>query len=185
MRLRLLVVSVMVLAATTLACSLASGTPNNAPTPAPQTPTATTPPIAPIQGAATATTMPPIGVRTPTSVVSATITATATATLTTTVTVAAPTVTPHSSGPLDFQVSVVGCRNDASREGGVILTFKVEATGGNGVYTYIREGQVVPQVSDRPATKGTAVIDAWQVQSGDGQQIEKKFRFTGQEFGCK
>jgi hypothetical protein len=67
----------------------------------------------------------------------------------------------------------------------VILTFKVEATGGNGVYTYVREGQMVAQVSDRPATKGTAVIDAWQVRSGDGQQIEKKFRFTGQEFGCK
>jgi hypothetical protein len=81
-------------------------------------------------------------------------------------------------------VFLVGCRRDDTREGGVILTFKVEATGGNGIYTFIREGQVVAQISERPATKGNAVIDAWRVRSGDGQEIERKYRFTGSEFHC-
>ena len=88
---------------------------------------------------------------------------------------------PVSTGPLDFQVSLVGCRRDNRREGGVILTFKVDATGGNGIYTYVREGQNVAQISERPATKGSGVIDAWRVRSGDGQEAQRKYRFAGSE----
>jgi hypothetical protein len=114
------------------------------------------------------------------------LTATITATITTTIkaTRPAPTVSPVSTGPLDFQVSLVGCRRDDSREGGIILTFKVDAVGGNGIYTYIREGQSVAQISERPATKGSGVIDAWRVRSGDGQEVQRKYRFAGSELNC-
>ncbi len=183
------------LAASMLACSLAGSSPPTPLPPAvvPPTDTATPPPIAPAtQSVPTFPTQPVIGVATPglpvstTGTLTATIPTTATGTLTATVTATLPppTARPVSTGPLDFQVYLVGCRRDDSREGGVILTFKVEATGGNGVYTYVREGQTVPQISDRPATKGNAVVDAWRVTSGDGQTLEKKFQFQGSEFHC-
>ena len=73
---------------------------------------------------------------------------------------------------------------DATREGGVILTMRFDATGGNGVYTYYRENQRTTRTYERPATKGTAVIDSYRVESGDGQSVEKKERFTGSQFGC-
>jgi hypothetical protein len=57
-------------------------------------------------------------------------------------------------------------------------------TGGNGVYTYYRENQKVLRTFDRPATKGSAVIDAYRVDSGDGQSVQRKERFTGAQFGC-
>ena len=61
---------------------------------------------------------------------------------------------------------------------------RFDATGGNGVYTYYRENQKVPRTFERPATKGTAVIDAYRVDSGDGQSVQRKERFTGAQFGC-
>ncbi len=182
MQSRPIIIPLMLLMFATIACTLASSAP---PTPiSPNTaPTATVPPLVPSIGPATATPPPLIGV-TP-GTITPTITTTVTATLTGTVeATVAPTIAPVSTSPLDFQVSLIGCRTDATRSGGVILTFKVDATGGNGIYTYVREGTQVPQVSDRPATKGTAVIDAWRVRSGDGQQLEKKFRFTGADFHC-
>ena len=173
---RLMVLGVVLMLAS-LACSLATtGAPASAPIDS-LTPTLTLPPIVPgTAGPRPTATTSVITVQTPTPLP----TITATLTLTPTVTSAPPV----STGPLDFNVVIVGCRRDASREGGVILTFRVDATGGNGRYTYIREGAVVPQISDRPATKGTAVIDAWRVTSGDSQTLEKKFRFVGSEFGC-
>jgi hypothetical protein len=182
------------LATSMLACSLAGSSPPTPlpPTVVPPTDTATPPPIAPATSIPTFPTEPVIGVATPglpvttTGTLTATIPTTATGTLTATVTATLPppTARPVSTGPLDFQVYLVGCRRDDSREGGVILTFKVEATGGNGVYTYVREGQTVPQISDRPATKGNAVVDAWRITSGDGQTLERKFQFRGSEFHC-
>jgi hypothetical protein len=177
-----------------LACSLAGGRPSTPP-PVNASPTvaATIPPIVPGTRRATAFPTPPIiRVATPsvpatsTGTLIVTLTATLTATITATVeaTRPAPTVPPVSTGPLDFQVSLVGCRRDDSREGGVILTFKVDATGGNGLYTYIREGQSVAQISERPATKGSGVIDAWRVRSGDGQEVQRKYRFAGSELNC-
>jgi hypothetical protein len=185
MPLRSFVIAVVLLALSTLACSLAGGAPSASPSTSTEAPTATTPPIAPTRNSVTPTAIDMIAIPTPTGTITSSGTLTGTITPTSTLAVTtAPTISPRSTGPLDFQVLLVGCRRDSSREGGVILTFKVEATGGNGVYTYIREGQVVPQLSERPATKGNAVIDAWRVRSGDGQEVEKKFRFTGKEFGC-
>jgi hypothetical protein len=167
-----------------LACTLAS-----APTPAPDgaqpgepaTPIeATLPPLVPetiVPVTPSITTVPTNEVR---------VTATATATATPTPTPAAPTATrtPFSTGPLEFTVSIIGCQPDPAREGGVILKMRFDAKGGNGVYTYYRESQRVPRAFDRPATKGTAVIDSYRVESGDGQRVERKERFTGQQFGC-
>ena len=64
------------------------------------------------------------------------------------------------------------------------MTIRIDATGGNGIYTYYRENIQVTQVSERPATKGTAVIDGYRVVSSDGQEAKKKIRFTGSQFGC-
>ena len=170
-----------------LACSLSNNS-QQAPSSATAVPPAavpTTPPIAPAtRSVPTFPTQSIISVATPGLSVTATGTLTATLTATIEATVAAPTARPVSTGPLDFQVFLVGCQRDDSRDGGVFLTFKVEATGGNGVYTYVREGQTVAQISERPATKGNAVIDAWIIRSGDGQEVQRKFRFTGSEFNC-
>ena len=163
-----------------LACSLAaSATPappgGEQPIGATASPEATLPPIAP-GTEVIPTRQPPTF--TPTIRASATPTPTAT--------LARPTATrpPASTGPLAFTISIVGCRLDPSREGGVILTMRFDATGGNGVYTYYRENQQVQRTFERPATKGTAVIDAYRVDSGDGQSVNRKERFSGAQFGC-
>jgi hypothetical protein len=176
----MMLVCLMMLSILLLACSLAG-----AATPAPSggaqpigataSPEATLPPIAP-GTEVIPTRQPPTF--TPTIEASATPTPTAT--------LAEPTATrpPVSTGPLDFTISIVGCRPDPSREGGVILTLRFDAKGGNGVYAYYRENQRVQRTFERPATKGTAVIDSYRVDSGDGQRVAKKERFTGSQFGC-
>ena len=85
---------------------------------------------------------------------------------------------------MDFSIGIVNCRLDPSRQGGVILTMRFDAQGGNGVYTYYRENDRVTREFERPATRGTAVIDSFRVESGDGQRVERKERFTGNQFGC-
>lgn len=176
----LMSICLLLLSIALLACSLASSaTPAPAggeqPIGATAAPEATLPSIAP-GTESIPTRQPPTF--TPTIQASATPTPTAT--------LAEPTATkkPVSTGPLDFTVSIVGCRLDPSREGGVILTMRFDASGGNGVYAYYRENQRVQPTFERPATKGTAVIDSYRVESGDGQRVEKKERFTGKEFGC-
>jgi type 1 fimbria pilin len=171
-------IGLMLLSFTLLACTLASSAaPSEKPAPPLPGPSteATLPPLAP--GTLIPTRIPP----TPTQAVTTTPIATPTVTATLT-----PTATPRpvSSGPLDFTISLIGCRPDATREGGVILTLRFDATGGNGVYTYYRENQRTTRTYERPATKGTAAIDSYRVESGDGQSIEKKERFPGSQFGC-
>jgi hypothetical protein len=179
MKSRQLAVCLMLLSFTLLACTLASSaapSEGTVPTPPPGTSTeATLPPLAP--GTLIPTRIPP----TPTLEI--TITPSATPTVTATLT---PTITPLpiSTGPLDFTISIIGCQPDASREGGVILKMRFDATGGNGVYTYYRENQRTTHTFERPATKGTAVIDSYRVESGDGQSVDKKERFPGSQFGC-
>ncbi len=179
MRIRLKLISALALLALfTLACTLVPTAPTVT-APSEQLPTteATLPPLAPETRVATPAAS---DLLTP----SATITATPT--LTPTATLALPTATnvPQSSGPLGFDVTIESCRLDPSRAGGVILTMRIDAYGGSGMYSYYREGEQVPRISDRPATKGTAVIDAYRVTSSDGQSLEEKLRFPGNQFGC-
>ena len=173
-------VCLMMLSIVLLACSLGSSVappPSGGEPPAGATasPSATLPPIAPGTEA--------IPTRRPPAVTPA-IQASATPTPTATLTAPAATRPPVSTGPLDFTISIAGCRLDPAREGGVILTLRFDARGGNGVYTYYRENQKVPRTFERPATKGTAVIDSFRVDSGDGQSVKRKERFTGVQFGC-
>jgi hypothetical protein len=173
-----LAIGLIALSFTLLACTLASSaTPSQGtvPTPTDASLKATLPPLAP--GTLIPTRIPP----TPTLGVTATPTAAPTISATLT-----PTVTPLpvSTGPLDFTVSLIGCRPDATREGGVILKMRFDAMGGNGVYTYYRENQRTTRTFERLATKGTAVIDSYRIESGDGQSAEKKQRFPGSQFGC-
>ncbi len=179
---RLVTLSVLVLS--TIACNLVSSA-----TPTPEKPSgvptevATLPPIAPSTINPTATT--PTATTTPTTATpTATASITATPTLTATLEIPTATTPPRSTGPLIFSVSIVKCQIDPARDGGVILTIRIDAQGGNGVYTYYREDQQVSRTFERPATKGTAVIDAYRVTSSDGQTAEGKIRFTGSQFGC-
>ncbi len=173
-------VCLMMLALALLACSLA-GSATSVPSGGEQpiggtaSPEATLPPIVP-GTEAIPTRQPP----TQTPAIQSSATPTPTATLAT----PAATQPSASTGPLDFTISIVGCQPDPAREGGVILKMRFDATGGNGVYTYYRENQTVPRAFERPATKGTAVIDAYRVDSGDGQSVDRKVRFTGAQFGC-
>jgi hypothetical protein len=179
MKPRQVTASLMLLSGALLACTFA-GSASPSPDTAPATPgmasEATFPPLAP--GTLLPTRVPP------TPAFTITITASPTPTATTTLTPTIPPPPPVSTGPLDFAVGIIGCRLDAAREGGVILTIRFDATGGNGVYTYYRENQRTTRTFERPATKGTAVIDAFRVESGDGQRVDKKERFTGAQFGC-
>ncbi len=173
-----MLVCLLLLSFMLLACSLGGAPPSSGAQPigATASPEATLPPLAP--GTELISTRQPPTV-TPTIEASATPTPTATVTITPTA-----TTPPVSTGPLDFAISIVSCRLDPTRDGGVILTMRFDATGGNGVYTYYRENEQVSRTFDRPATKGSAVIDAFRVDSGDGQSIQRKERFTGAQFGC-
>jgi hypothetical protein len=181
MKPRHVAVSLIMLSGALLACTFAGSapaSPNAAPTPPGTSTEATLPPLAP------GTLNPTRRLPTATLGIAATPSATPTITATTTLTPTNTPPPPVSTGPLDFTVSISGCRLDPTRGGGVILTLRFDATGGNGVYTYYRENQRVTRTFDRPATKGTAVIDSFRVESGDGQRVDKKERFTGAQFGC-
>ena len=172
-------ICLIIMSMSLLACSLASSVtppPGGGPSiGATASPTATLPPIAPGTQA--------VPTRRPPTVIS-TIQAGATPTPSATSAAPAATRPPVSTGPLDFTISIAGCRLDPARDGGVILTLRFDARGGNGVYTYYHENQKVPRTFERPATKGTAVIDSFRVDSGDGQSVKRKERFIGAEFGC-
>jgi hypothetical protein len=178
MKPRQLAICLMLLSFTLLACTLASSA----------TPSGGTVPTLP--GASTEATLPPLAPGTliptripPTPTLEITLTPSATPTPTATF-IPSDTPRPVSRGPLDFTINLIGCRPDATREGGVILKMRFDASGGNGVYTYYHENQRTARTFERPATKGTAVIDSFRVESGDGQRVEKKERFPGSQFGC-
>jgi hypothetical protein len=199
MRSRILIGWLAIFTVTLIACSLGpatSSTPNPIGASAP-TMTPAVPPLAPtntsVATVAPVNTLAPlIGVATTTPVTGTDIitgtptleggtpNATSEATLE-----ALPTQTPKpptSSGPLDFTVDVAGCRADSSRAGGIILTMRFNPVGGNGVYSYYDEGLVVTQIFDRPATKGSSVIDAFRVDSTDGQSVMHKLQFKPNDY---
>jgi hypothetical protein len=88
---------------------------------------------------------------------------------------------------LDFDVKLIGCKNNPTPEkpGGVILTLQFQPMGGTAPYRYfdMDEGKEVPQTYERPGDKGSATIVAFGVLSADGQGKEKKIQFTPSTFG--
>lgn len=104
---------------------------------------------------------------------------------------ATSTVQVKPATTLDFKVELVGCRNNPTTEkpGGIVLVFRFVPTGGTAPYHYFDTdaGQEVPQIYERPASKGSGVIVNWAVQSADGQRLEKKTNYaasTFSPFGC-
>jgi heat shock protein HslJ len=102
------------------------------------------------------------------------------------------TVPPKPATTLDFIADLVGCRNapTAEKPGGIVLLLRFEPTGAPGPYHYfdVDEGKEVPQLYERPASKGAGVIVTWAVQSADGQRLEKKSNYAAGSFaafGCK
>jgi hypothetical protein len=95
-----------------------------------------------------------------------------------------PTPTPPpSSGPLDFNVTIVRVRKDPDRKGQVIVTFQIEATGGSGEYQYSCEGVALSgAIRDRPSATSGAIIETYRVTSSDGQTAEKRFFFHSRDF---
>jgi hypothetical protein len=199
MRSRILLSWLSILVLTLIACSLGSigSTPPSGPIgPAVPTFTPSVPPLAPTDKPTSSvpvnTPAPLIGVATTTPVTGTDI-ITVTPTLeggtpgpTSEATLESlPTQTPKppvSSGPLEFSVDVAGCRVDSTRDGGIFLTLRFNPTGGNGVYTFYDEGHIVTQVFDRPATKGSSVIDAFRVDSSDGQSVTHKIQFKPNDY---
>ncbi|HET7378139.1 MAG TPA: hypothetical protein VFK30_15605, partial [Anaerolineae bacterium] len=87
--------------------------------------------------------------------------------------------------PLDFNVNVAGCRKDAHRLNGIIVTFQFNVVGGSAPYTYIHENETfsVPTF-ERLATRSGKIIDNFGVKSGDGQIQMKKLFFSPGDMNC-
>lgn len=89
------------------------------------------------------------------------------------------------SEPLDFTVNVAGCRKDADRPDGIIVTFQFNVVGGSAPYTFIHENKTfsVPTF-ERLATRSGKIIDNFGVKSGDGQTQLKKLFFSPGDMNC-
>jgi len=157
---------------------------------------APTQPPAPTEAQAAPTSAPPAVANTPTAPPAPSLdptstpvaTATTTAELTpTATTAAAPRPTPASTGPLDFQTYVAGCRSAPTQEkpGNVIVTISVEATGGNGFYRYFHRGVEEPdKFIDIAWERGTRLNGRITVTSGDGQTLEKEYDVDMKSLDC-
>lgn len=184
--------SFLLLIAVTLVLA-ACGRGPEAETSAPPQPTATsveTQPTAPADTPAVATavaTEPPVAPPTSTSEPPATAPASDTPAPSATAPRPRATATPVSIGPLDFQFYMAGCRRapTAEKPGNVFITISVEATGGNGVYRYVREGVDLPgKFFDVEIELGTSINGKVTVVSGDGQTLEKEFFFSTNNIEC-
>ena len=103
------------------------------------------------------------------------------------ITVPGTPVTIKPATTLDFDVKLISCQNNPTKEkpGGVILTLQFQPTGGTEPYRYfdIDEGKEVTQTYDREGSKGSGTIVAFGVLSADGQGREKKIQFAPSTFG--
>jgi len=172
------------LALTLTACGREAATPTNAP-PAPTTGGGAIP-AAPTDTPATGGTTPIPPADTPTSAPTSAPTETPTATPTQAVR-ARPTASPISTGPLDFQFYIAGCKRAPTpdKPGNAIITISVEATGGNGVYKYFHKDVEEPdKFIDIEWQLGTGLIGKVTVASGDGQVLEKEYFFATNNLEC-
>jgi hypothetical protein len=164
-------------------------------------PTATNPPAAPTTGGETAppvpTEAPPAATEPPTEPPTEAPPAAETPTeapteapsetpTTAPTTVSGPRPTATSSGPLDFQFYIAGCKRmpTAEKPNNAIITISVEATGGNGVYTYVHAGVTEPdKFIDVEWQLGTGLIGKVTVTSA-GQSLEKEYFFETTNLEC-
>ncbi len=99
-----------------------------------------------------------------------------------------PTATPASTGPLDFQFYIAGCRRapTADKPGNAVVTISVEASGGNGVYRYFHKDAEEPdKFVDVEIELGTSFNGKVTVVSGDGQTLEKEYFFSTVNLECQ
>ena len=98
-----------------------------------------------------------------------------------------PTMEYKPATTLDFDVKLIGCKNNPTTEkpGGVILTLQFQPIGGTEPYRYfdVDEGKEVTQTYERAGSKGSGTIVAFAVLSADGQGKEKKIQFPPSSFG--
>ena len=115
-----------------------------------------------------------------------TLTPQATETATATPAAAKPRPTPTSAGPLSAAIFVANCRSapTADKPGRVIIQISVEATGGNGKYSYTYQNTNSPtKFIDVIGEKGTRSIGEVLITSGD-QQLKKEFNFSPADLTC-
>ncbi len=101
---------------------------------------------------------------------------------------AVPT-SPPSSGPLSFKWSIVGIPREDPNTNTSYHTIAIYAEGGNGIYTYYRDGQ---QLSSNQfvlewVTCGGQVTTSVRVDSGDGQSTSQVVGFNAfcpTPYGC-
>jgi polar amino acid transport system substrate-binding protein len=103
-----------------------------------------------------------------------------------------PTVEIKPATTLDFDVKLIGCRNNPTpdRPGGVILTLQFQPRGGTEPYRFfdMDEGIEVTQTFERAGSFGSATVVAFGVLSADGQGREKRVHFAPSSFvpaGCQ
>lgn len=154
------------------------------PTTAPEVKPTAVPPTQPppTQPAAPATNPAPTKPPAPTDTTVPQPTATATAASAT----ARPRSTPTSLGPLTAAIYVANCRSapTAEKPGRVIIQISVEASGGNGKYSYIYQNKNSPaKFIDVIGERGTRSIGEVLVTSGD-QQLKKEFDVSPADLTC-
>jgi len=98
-----------------------------------------------------------------------------------------PTIEFKPATTLDFDVKLIGCRNNPTpdRPGGVILTLQFQPTGGTEPYRFfdMDEGIEVMQTFERAGSFGSATVVAFGVLSADGQGRQKRIHFAPSRFG--
>jgi hypothetical protein len=98
-----------------------------------------------------------------------------------------PSVEIKPATTLDFDVKLIGCRNNPTpdRPGGVILTLQFQPTGGTEPYRFfdMDEGIEVTQTFERAGSFGSATVVAFGVLSADGQGRQRRVHFAPSSFG--
>jgi hypothetical protein len=95
--------------------------------------------------------------------------------------------TPTSAGPLTAAIYVANCRSapTTDKPGQIIVQISVEASGGNGRYSYFYQDKESPtKFIEVIGEKGTRIIGEVKVTSGDGQAIKKEFDIAAGQLTC-
>ncbi|CAG0936297.1 hypothetical protein TFLX_05165 [Thermoflexales bacterium] len=162
----------------------ATSAPASQPTSVPPTqplPTAVPPTNTSVPATETPTATEPLPVSTDTTAPQPTNTATAASAAT------KPRPTPTSAGPLSAAIYTANCRSapTADKPGRVTVQISIEASGGNGRYRYFYQDKEYPtKFIEVTGEKGTRIIGAVKITSGDGQELTKEFDIAVGQLTC-